>query len=67
MLPMSEETTKPTRPAENPSTPETVLEALAKDDDENVRIDIADNPSTPASVLEALAKDKETGSAVCCH
>jgi hypothetical protein len=40
---------------------------LAKDDDENVRIDIADNPSTPASVLEALAKDKETGSAVCCH
>jgi hypothetical protein len=36
-----------------------VLEALANNDDENVRIEVANNPSTPARVLEALAKDKE--------
>jgi hypothetical protein len=48
--------------ASNPSTPVSLLEALAKDEDSSVRWSVAENPSTPLplkiSLLEALAKDK---------
>ena len=49
--------------ASNTSTPLplkiSVLEALAKDKDEDVRRNVASHPSTPVSLLEALAKDKD--------
>ena len=41
-------------------TPVTVLEALAKDKDGEVRREVAKNPSTPVAVLEALARDNES-------
>lgn len=44
--------------AENPSTPAAVLEALANDDDKDVRMGVAMNPNTPTATLEMLSKDE---------
>lgn len=43
--------------ASNPQTPLSILEKLAKDNNEQVRVGIAQNPNTPASILERLAKE----------
>ena len=44
--------------AENPKCPVSLLEALAKDKVEWVRISVAKNPNCPASLLEELTKDE---------
>jgi hypothetical protein len=43
--------------ASNPQTPLSIIEKLAKDNNEQVRVGIAQNPNTPASILERLAKE----------
>jgi hypothetical protein len=45
--------------AGNPATPVVVLEALAKDEDSDVRRAVAGNPSTPVKLLEEIAKAKD--------
>ena len=44
--------------AKNPHCPIDVLEALAKDEDQEVRYWVAGNPNTPTKTLEFLSKDK---------
>ena len=46
------------RLARNPDTAQSVLERLAGDQSEAVRIQVAANPNTPASALEQLAEDR---------
>ncbi len=46
------------RLAGNPGTTQSVLERLAGDHSEAVRIQVAANPNTPAAALERLAKDR---------
>jgi len=43
--------------AENPNTPVSILEILAKNGDWRVRSDVASNPNTPVALLEVLAKN----------
>jgi hypothetical protein len=45
--------------AQNPRTPEYLLEKLAQHQDVEVRRSIASHPKTPAAILEQLATDKE--------
>ena len=45
--------------AKNPKTPVSVLEQLAKDEDELVRRNVAENPNASVSALEQLAQIKE--------
>jgi predicted DNA-binding WGR domain protein/pentose-5-phosphate-3-epimerase len=45
--------------AQNSSSPQIVLEALANDKDSDVRRSVAKNSSTPVNVLESLAEDTD--------
>lgn len=47
------------RVAENPNTPASILELLAKDKDADVRLAVATNRSSPIDVVYALALDED--------
>jgi hypothetical protein len=53
----------------NPSTPQSVLELLAKDDRYQVRSGVAGNPNVSLSVLEMLARENtwDVRRGVCCN
>lgn len=46
--------------AQNPNTPQAVLERLSTDEDSYTRCCVAQNPNVPQKVLEVLATDKSS-------
>ena len=44
--------------AQNPACPPAILEVLARDEDDRVRVRVAANPACPAAICEVLVEDK---------
>jgi hypothetical protein len=60
-FPPSEKTLEKYKVAQNPNTPQAVLERLSTDEDSYTRCCVAQNPNTPQETLKLLATDEYYG------